>query len=806
MTAPPIAPQVPGTGPVLDELFGPDGAPPGAFSDGAGISETNEIAAPNPPDDDDTIEQLDRLSDLMASLYGSSFPLIEALARVRAEEPEWDARQQLPPLERLIKETEPDDWQNWVRSRWSTHRQAVEMHLYLVARNRLFRAGQQWVSSKGREPWREPARPTESARVVHNLIGPALDQRVQVIADQRPGFEILPLTETPDERRKAEGRQVALEYQFDEQHMDRMTREAAYWAGTDGVAFWHVYWDRDAGPWDPRMGNKEGEKKPLGDLRTQTLRCEQVRASADATATRDPYYGIIREVLSETEAAYLYGVSGVQDRATYSGDLAGQGDTDTSGANADGAMPSWVLSQTIVGEGHRLNNVRTVERFIMYVDRHPDVLPDGLQIVIVGNAVVWGPDELQFGVIPIVAVRDGSTDPSYYPRPIMEQWVPPQMRVNAALSLWVNAVRVNAGGRFLARPDSISRETYVGAGSSILEVEGAGPLGDNVLPVQGFLVGQDVKDLISFDVKAIEDMSGYNDVSRGQVSNETATAVASANEHIERVFSPAVEAMGRAFEDWAEINLAGMAWGYDIPRDLGAVGKSRPDLARSLSADQFEGPATVKVDASKLIPMPKVYRMQVLDDWLNRGLITPQQYMRNVKFANFKQLSSPDEDQEARAKRVADAIREGKPLPPAPPLPSQMPLPGAPPQIGPDGQPIPPPDPATMAAQPLALRWQTNEAIEQDVLERMILLQDDLAPEIVKAAGERWQQLAAQQAAKMPPPMAPPGGAPGGGAPGGAPPGGGGPPPIPEQAPPGGAPAAAELPPSATAPVPGIGG
>ena len=80
------------------------------------------------------------------------------------------------------------------------------------------------------------------------------------------------------------------------------------------------------------------------------------------------------------------------------------------------------------------------------------------------------------------------------------------MRVNAALSLWVNSVRVNSGGRFLTRPDAISRETYVGAGSSILEVEGAGPLGDNVMPIQGFNIGQDVKDLISFDVKAVEDM------------------------------------------------------------------------------------------------------------------------------------------------------------------------------------------------------------------------------------------------------------------------------------------------------------
>lgn len=738
MTAPPVVPVVASIDQTLRQLFGPQAQGGGQQDE----SKTNAITAPNPPEDSDVIEPLDRLSSLMAALYGPDFPLIRALEICRADDLQYDAIGQLPPLPFLLAHTESDDWAHWVRSRWGLHRAAVEMHLYLVARNRLFRAGQQWVSSKGREPWREPARPTESARVVHNLIAPALDQRIQIVSDQRPGFEVDPAAETPDERRKAEGRQTALEFHYDAQGMERQTRDAGYWAGTDGVAFWHTTWDRDAGPWDVRMGSAPDQQKPLGDLRTKTLRVEQVRVSSNATATQKPYYAIVREVLSETEAAYLYGAAGVQDRAT-TGDLAGNGDNDTSGTGADGIMPSWVLTQTIVGEGNRLNNVRTVERFTMYLDKHADILPDGLQLVVVGNAVVWGPGELLFGLIPIAAVRDGSTDPSYYPRPIMEQWIAAQMRINAALSLWVNSVRVNSGGRFLSRPDAISRETFVGSGCSILEVEGAGPLGDTIQPINGFLVGQDVKDLIAFDVKSIEDMSGYNDVSRGQVSNETATAVASANEHIERVFAPVVDALARGMEDWARINLAGMAWGYDIPRDLGAVGASRPDLARALSAEDFDGPSTVHVDAAKLIPMPRVYRLQILDDWFNRGLITQQQYMRNAKFASFKQVTSPDEDQEARAKRVADALRLGQPLPPPPMLP---------------GQPVPPPmpgqppiDPAMAAAQPLALRWQTNEAIEQDVLEREILLQDDLPPAVVMAAGQRWAACAAQAAAKMGP-------------------------------------------------------
>lgn len=698
MTAPPVFGEQTDT--TFRNLFGPDAqvGPEG------NPERANQIVAPNPPEDEDLVPPLTQYADLMSALYGSDFPLIRALH-------EFDAvgivPHAMPPLKELLARCDADDWVSWLRGRWNLHRAAVEQHLWLITRDRLFRSGQQWISSRGvNGAWREPNKPADQARVTHNLIGPALDQRCQIITDQRPGFDVEPDSLSADAKRKAEGRQRALEYQFDQQTMTAQSREATYWAQTDGCAFWEVYWDREAGPWDERMGTPD-QKKPLGDVRTRTRRVEQVRVSANATASEQPYYAMVRDVIPETESAYLYGVAGVQ-HSSQQNDGTGN---DQGSSGADGILPSWVLSQTVPGEGNRMRNIATVERFTMYIDRHPDVLPDGLQMTTVGSAMVWGPGELLFGCIPIVRITDGSTDPSYFPRPIMEYWIPPQQRINAALSLWVNSVRVNSGGRFLAKPDAISRETFVGSGCSIIEVECPGPLGDTIQPVNGFLVGQDVKDLIAFDVKAIEDMSGYNDVSRGQVSGETATAVATANEQLQRVFAPPVEALADSFTQWGKINIAAMAWGYDVPRDLGAAGSNRPDLARALSSQDFDGPSTVKVEPAKMMPMPAFYRKQMLDDLINRGLIDRQQYMRNSTFGNVKDLDTPDEDQKARAKRVVNAMLTGQ--------------------------------------EPEPLIWQTNEAIEQDVLERDILLQPGLDTHIYKLAGERWKQDAAQAQQKQ---------------------------------------------------------
>lgn len=663
--------------------------------------QANMEVAPNPPEKALGFPSEEGASALARALYGSCFPLAEE---------NYDAN-------------DPGAWVNWVREMWSDRRASVEMHLHMVERNRLFRAGQQWVSSAGYGPWKEPLRPAETSRIVHNLIAPALDARLHVITEQRPGFSVSPMTLDPDDQRKAEARQMALDFQYESQLMARVLREAAYWAATDGVSFLHTYWDDQAGPWDERMG-EFGVKKPLGDLRTQVVRVEQVRVSANASATQDPYYCIIREVIPAVEAAQRYGETG----ALASGNnrsVIGQSD-DVSG------VATWVLGQSNPGEADRTKNTDTVERFTVYVDKHPDLLPEGLQIVVVGDAVVVGPLPLLFKTLPLVRVADGSSDPSYFSRPIMEQWIGHQQRINALLSNWVDSVRINKGGRFLAKPGAITKETFLGGLTSVVEVTGAAQLSDAVQMVPSFSVANDLKELLALEIKAFEDLSGYNDASRGSFSGETSgRAIIAQREQLERIYAPSVVAVANAMTAWGKVQLAGMAWGYDVGRDMGAVGRSRPDLARALKSTDFDGASDVKVEPETLMPMPKAMRLFMLDelfakrDQQGNALLTAQDYRRLMPFAMLKQIQSADSDQEARANRVADAFLTRGMVPP--------------------------------------MRWQDNESIHQDILERKILLQDDIDEDVIQAANARWMELANQAAMKQGgmPPSAPQGGAPG---------------------------------------------
>lgn len=643
----------------------------------------------------------------LAALYGPEFPL-------------------------LNDQPDEDDFVKWAEALWDRHTASVQSRLHMIERNRLFRKGIQWVSAVGMGPWREPDRPRDAARIVENVIAPALDQRVQLITEQRPGFRVRPASASPQARKRAEAQQIALEYQYDQQQMARIIREAAYWAGTDGVSFVELYWDNNRGAWYEPLG------MPLGDICPKVRRIEQVRVSADARANKRPWYIVIRETIPHAAAAKEYGAKAA-------------GDMDINKPDnivRFGSIPSQRLGFTLPEEEELLREQDVVDRITVYCDKS-EFMQKGLTLICVGNKVQFaGP--LVTGEVPLVRFTDGSADPSYFPEPIMDGWIDSQMRINAVKSKWVENVRLNAGPRLLAKANSVAGETLMGGTMTVVDVKGLGPIGDSVRPIQGFSLAQDAIALLQSEVKHFEDISGWNQVSRGQFSSDqSGRAIMAIRESLERIFAMPVNAASDAMADWARITLAWMRWGYDVPRMAAIEGGARPDRARELTAQDMDGNADVYIDPETLMPMPRSMRLALIEKLYSMQLMSPREARRRMPFAWIHDATNPDEDQEARAYRCIEALRQGQMLP---------------------------------------ILWQDNEAIHQDALERELILPDDTPPPIRQMATQRWNMLGQQSMMKMqmgvmmppgpaePQPHAPgpmPPGPPGGGQPGEPMPGGG---------------------------------
>jgi hypothetical protein len=655
----------------------------------------------------------------LTTLYGPDFPLLHP------------------------KDADQEAWVRWIQNTWDRLGPGIQRRLHLVQRNRLFRNGIQWISSQGFGPWREPSRPRDQVRVVENVIAPALDMRIQILTEQRPGFRVRPVTGDPDDMKRAEAKQLALEYQYDQQSLADVIREAAYWAQTDGVSFLESYWDPEAGPWHevyPEQGAQMGavpggapaggapmggggpmgpvQQGPLGDVKTRVRRIEQVRVSSNATSTQRPWFWIIRDVMTKAEALRVYGM----DVAT---EMAGP---DLS-ENLANSYPMWRMGYQLPNIDELKLEQEKVDRYTVYCEKSFG-LPKGLTLVVVGTKVVFmGP--LLIGMVPVVRWADGSTDPAFYPSAEMEKWVDNQQRINTLKSKWIENIRLNTGPKMLAKANAISPETFTAANMTIMEVKGLGGLNEIAHELKPFSVGQDVKELLAMEIKHFESLTGWNDVSRGAMTDQSGRAILAVREQLERVFSPMINAASKAMTEWGKVACAWMAWGYDYPRDIGVEGRSRPDLARALKADDFDGVVDLFIDPETLMPMPRALRLFLMKDMFQMGLMGPQEYRRRLPFAWMRSINSPDEDQEAAAKRYAEMLRQGVPA---------------------------------MQIMMAPEKWVWDEAIFQDVIQRELLLSPDTDPMIKMEAFQLWSDLAMQAQMKAGVvPALPQGGAGGGG-------------------------------------------
>jgi len=649
-----------------------------------------------------------QIAQALRMMYGDSFPL----AGPTPQDPRGS------------------DWASWASQLWSNHSAGVQIRLHLVERNRLFRKGVQWISAIGIGPWREPPKPRDAARVVDNMIASALDQRVQILAEQRPGFRVRPENQDQKNLKKAEAQQQALEYQYDQQSMRKIMMELAYWAGTDGVSFMELFWDTDGGPWDElflpqfdQQGNPvydqngmlQGQPSPpmpLGEVACRVRRMDQVRVAANGSANTAPYYWVVRDAIPQSVAVREYGP-----------DVLDNMDSGPAASSAIDASPGMRMGYQFPTPDELLRNVPTVDRFTVYCEKS-DFLKQGLQVVVVGRKLVNGPMPLPWGVVPMVRWWDGSTDPAFFNAAIMDDWIDSQMRVNVLKSKWVEAIRLNAGGKVMARENAISSETLVGGTTTVIGVKGQDDIRNIVQPFPNFSVGEDTEKLLEIEKKVFEDKTGWNDVSRGSFSSDASgRAILAIREQLERIFAPMVNAASESMEEWSKITIAAMRWGYTTPRRIAVEGQGRPDLARALTSEDFDGVANILIDPETLMPLPRALRLFILDDLYAKGLMSAQEYRRRLPFAFTNSIENPDQDHYARANRSIEYLRETV----------QMGMPNANPPTCP-------------------ILWQDNEAIHQEVLERQVILPDDPQeyPQALRAiAFERWMMYAQQQAMKQ---------------------------------------------------------
>lgn len=582
-----------------------------------------------------------------------------------------------------------EDWKVWLGKQFSRQAELRSTRQLHYLRHDRFRIGDQWLSTRDSRTWRVPQASKNELRPVLNLIGPSLDFILGLLMEQRPGFAYQPINTGTNGREVAEAQQAVAEYYFYQLRAWQVFLDATFFAQNHGASFIQVYVDKTRGPSrddvmtidpsDERYENLVALGYEKSDGGVIVPLDEDGDMAEPGAKVRKLYEGelahrvvLAHEILVDPEARTINGpmdaarwliMRRARDVATVKIEL-GKPDMEAetradSDSNYDGITQnslSWQrgLPPFPSARTHRIRDM--VWEYCIYFAPDSNALPDGAWLKIIGNDIVEQGDELPGGVIPFARFTDGSSDPAMFPLPRVANWLPKQISINALLQQALQSARLG-GGRLLSQKNSVIEETYSKVIGSLLEYSGAKP---DV--INGIKMSPDIMPLLGFMIKQLENETGWSDLARGQMTGDTSLqdvsgrALLGAKELFERTFGPAVRAVAQGATEWAEIVVKYSQYIMSTPRMIPRVG--RPDLAISISKEKLGTDSVVYCDPETLMPLPKSLRMQMLQDSLEKGLITVEQYQQRAPYAEIRNLTMGDTSQWERAKWVNTVLEE----------------------------------------------------------------------------------------------------------------------------------------------------
>lgn len=590
-------------------------------------------------------------------------------------------------------------WRAWIESERKKQEPIMRDKRLHWARHRHFRAGHQWISTRDGRLWREPQSDVNDLRPVLNVIGPALDFRLGIMAEQKPGFRQEPIGSGISYREAAEAQQAVAEYYFYMLRAWNMFLDAWFHAQPDGASFIQVYVDKTKGPkvenvelvpptdaryaglqaqgyevqpsgllalpldesGQPAKPGTQVQMLPLGDIQHRLVLAHEVLFSPEARTINGPgepsaKWALIRRMRDVSEARIETG------DAKLEGETMITSQSDVLDMPIDRSM-GWQRGLPPF-PSRRQRLIQGVPEYILYIRPDPvePQLKNGMWLRLVGNTVVDSDngEGLPGGLIPLARFADGSTDTDIFPRPVMSDWIPDQITINASLASLLKHIRYFSGGRLISRKNSLLEESYSTVVGSVIEYNGEKP--EFFAPTGS--ANSEAWKMLEFLIKKLEDKTGWNDIARGQISSSgsaqdvSGRAVLAAQQLFERTFGPMVRAAAEGTTEWAHLVVVYAKKLFaDSPRTI-PLTNGRGDLAKKISGDDLGERPMVYSDPETLMPMPRALRQQLLEEKLDKGRISLQTYQNRSTYAEIRDLPMGEIDQWTRAQWVNTLLED----------------------------------------------------------------------------------------------------------------------------------------------------
>lgn len=544
-------------------------------------------------------------------------------------------------------------------------------------------------------PVEDGEKPRYRVRIVNNQIAPGAHALLAKLTKTKPVTHATATSGSDADIKAAQLADKLLEHWWNEFDLDDKLSEALLWAIITGNGYWKITWDEHAGSemrflLDPdgkpildtsmqdlfraELANEgiEAQEKVvyMGDIKVDVLSPFDVYVDDTAKVIDEAKYVICDHWMTPEEVKERYKVEVKADAVAASPEnLRGFGGSGGNGEKSVVAVHvGYFLPQPALPNG----------RYVVWVDEH----------ICEDSAWPYPTNKL-----PIVKFPGIRVPGQVYDMGDVEQSIPIQKDLNKTLSQIVEYKNLTLKPRVWAPTGSLTGVRLTSEPGAVYEYNLIGDHKPEVeqLPSMPPYVFEHLKNLRD----DIRQAFGIVDITEGTPppNVEAGIAIDLLQEMATDRIAPRVLMLEKVLGKAGELMLNLAQEYYQEPRLLKVYGSGGSNKAQRFSQADLKGGVSIRVETGSALPRTRAGRQQRIFDYVEKGVIRPDQAYKYLDIADLEGLSTIFQSDEDQAYREHDRLLAQQPL-------NMMAMTNAQQQVetgqavGPQGEPIEDPEAA----------------------------------------------------------------------------------------------------------------
>lgn len=563
-------------------------------------------------------------------------------------------------------------------------------------------------------PVEDGEKPRYRVRVVNNQIAPGAHSLLAKLTKTKPVIHATATSGSDSDIKAAQLSDKLLEHWWADFTMDDKLSEALLWAIITGQGYWKITWDEHAGKQMRFLMDPDG--KPITDSALQDLFRAQLEQAGVQPQEKVVYLGDIKvEVLSPFDV-YIDDTAKVMDEAKYAicvhhmtpEEIKERWGVEVK-ADAIASDPSAAIQGVGASFGTKEVDVKGVN--VGYFLPQP-ALPNGRYVMWVDEHILEDSDwPYPFDKLPLIKFPGMRVPGQVYDMGDVEQAIPIQKDLNKTLSQIIEYKNLTLKPRVWAPTGSLTGVRLTSEPGAVYEYNVIGEHRPEIeqLPNMPPYIFEHLKNLRD----DIRQAFGIVDITEGTPppNVEAGIAIDLLQEMATDRIAPRVLLLERALTNAGELMIALAQQYYQEPRLLKVYGAGGSTKAKRFTQADIQGGVSVAVETGSALPRTRAGRQARILDYVDRGVIRPDQAYKYLDIADLQGLSAIFASDEDQAYREHDKLLAGQPI-------NVVAMQNAMQQVqsgqavGPEGEPITDPEEAQSWVQQESLRPQPFENLQ----------------------------------------------------------------------------------------------